>query len=529
MFPRGLKSNIAINIAGVLLLGMLLIGFVTIITTQQDFVRSEIFKGQLLISLFKDHLLNFSDHLSGDISLRSHHSLDRMLDEAKLSCALILDKNKNQIYFGGTQCVMQDELINLTRQTIHSGKQSSKFLGEFWGGLWKQSETLIISAPLIRNGQMIGAAGIALPLKNIYKTLRRTQKILLIYILINTVILTFIGLYRLSKIFFQPVRRLVKRAEDYREDDELFFSVRKEDNELHQLSKALNRMLERISEDKQKMRSTVQSLEKANFELKKAQKEIIQAEKLASVGRLSSGIAHEIGNPIGIIMGYLELLKQKNVSDDEKNEYIVRTEDEINRINTIIRQLLDLSRPSNVGAKAISVHDIIEDITKVIQFQPLISNIRLKLVLNAENDTVIADPNQLRQVFLNLIINAADAISSTENEREGELIIKSAVLGNAADPNGDAAENQSMLQVMYIDNGPGIPLENIGNIFDPFFTTKEPGKGTGLGLSVSFMIIESIGGSIKAFSEVGKGTTMTILLPLASAVVDNKLQSAVRR
>jgi signal transduction histidine kinase len=331
------------------------------------------------------------------------------------------------------------------------------------------------------------------------------------------VILTFIGLYRLSKIYFQPMRRLVKRAEEYREDDELFFSARKEDNELHQLSKALNRMLERISEDKQKLRSTVQSLEKANLDLKKAQKEIIQAEKLASVGRLSSGIAHEIGNPIGIIMGYLELVKQKNISDDEKNEYIIRTEDEINRINTIIRQLLDLSRPSNVGAEAISVHDIIDDIIKVVQFQPLMSKIRLKFFLDAEDDTVIADPNQLRQVFLNLIINAADAISSNEIKREGELTIKSAVVRDALNPDGDSAENQPLLQVMYIDNGPGIPSENIDNIFDPFFTTKEPGKGTGLGLSVSFMIIESIGGTIRASSEVGKGTTMNIFLPLANS------------
>jgi signal transduction histidine kinase len=517
VFPRGLKSNIAINIAGILLLGMILIGFVTIITTQRDFVRYEISKGNLLFSVFEDHLLKFSNPLNGEIYFKSQDSLDKLLREAGFSCALVLDKNKKQIYLGGTRCVMQNDLINLTQQTIHSGKQSTKFLGSAWGVFWKQSQTMIISAPLVRDGRILGATGITLPLEDIYKVLRRSQKILIIYILINTVILTFIGLYRLSKIYFQPMRRLVKRAEEYREDDELFFSARKEDNELHQLSKALNRMLERISEDKQKLRSTVQSLEKANLDLKKAQKEIIQAEKLASVGRLSSGIAHEIGNPIGIIMGYLELVKQKNISDDEKNEYIIRTEDEINRINTIIRQLLDLSRPSNVGAEAISVHDIIDDIIKVVQFQPLMSKIRLKFFLDAEDDTVIADPNQLRQVFLNLIINAADAITSNEKKREGELTIKSAVVRDALGPDGDSAEDQPLLQVMYIDNGPGIPSENIGNIFDPFFTTKEPGKGTGLGLSVSFMIIESIGGTIRASSEVGKGTTMNIFLPLANS------------
>ena len=164
--------------------------------------------------------------------------------------------------------------------------------------------------------------------------------------------------------------------------------------------------------------------------LQRAQKEIIQAEKLASIGRLSSGIAHEIGNPIGIIMGYLELLKQKNTSVHEKREYITRTEDEINRINTIIRQLLDLSRPSNDGAKAVSVHEIINDITEVVRSQPLMSNIRINHVLEARDDTVIADANQLRQVFLNLIINAADAIASGQKETKGELIIKSNIIKN---------------------------------------------------------------------------------------------------
>ena len=127
-----------------------------------------------------------------------------------------------------------------------------------------------------------------------------------IYIIVNLVILVFIGIYRISKLYLQPLSRLAKRAEEYKENDDLIFSVRRQDNELNRLSKALNSMLKRISEDKQKLRSTVQSLEKANLELKKVQKEIIRAEKLASVGRLSAGIAHEIGNPIGIIIGYLE-------------------------------------------------------------------------------------------------------------------------------------------------------------------------------------------------------------------------------
>ncbi|MCP4344473.1 MAG: hypothetical protein GY795_02980 [Desulfobacterales bacterium] len=275
------------------------------------------------------------------------------------------------------------------------------------------------------------------------------------------------------------------------------------------MSKSLNRMLQRISDDKEALQVTVQSLKKANADLRQAQKDIIRAEKLASVGRLSAGIAHEIGNPISIVIGYLELMKQNDISDDEKNEFVVRAENEINRINIIIRQLLDFSRPSKEERQSVSVHEIINDVVNVFKFQPVMTGIELTLNLNAENDTVTADPNQLRQVFLNLMLNAADAILSDQENTNGELIIRTRV-------DSDQETSARVLKIECIDNGPGIPDENLSNIFDPFYTTKEPGKGTGLGLSVSFTIIESTGGKIKALSEKGKGTNMLIYLPLGS-------------
>jgi signal transduction histidine kinase len=138
------------------------------------------------------------------------------------------------------------------------------------------------------------------------------------------------------------------------------------------------------------------------------------------------------------------------------------------------------------------------------------SSTELECRLEAQNDKVLADSNQLRQVFLNLIINAADAISSGGKPANGKLLIQSSLAGEAPEQPQD---RQTHLKIMFIDNGPGIPEENIANIFDPFYTTKEPGKGTGLGLSVSFMIIEGFGGKMTVSSAIGKGTTMTLLLP----------------
>ncbi len=545
MFARGLKTKIAINIAILIFIAMLLINVVTVMTAQRDIIRKEASKGFFTLSALKEDLL-LSLQFDLDPGAKNPRAdVKHLFSEAGITRALIRGKNNELMHFGTSAAPLQNELMRRCGEAMRSEKPVTNFFGTTWGVFWKQPSDLIISTPLIQNGHVLAGVSIVLPLNGIYKTLRRSQKILFIFLFINTAILTFVGLYRLSKVYFQPLARLARRAEDYREDDEMLFSVRKEDNELHKLSGALNSMLRRISADKETLRSTVNSLELANLELTKAQAEIIRAEKLASVGRLSAGIAHEIGNPIGIVMGYLELLKQKDIPDAERNEYIHRTEEEIERINTIIRQLLEISRPSNTGLKVVSVHDLIDDIAQVLKVQPLMSNIDLECRLDAQNDRVLADSNQLRQVFLNLIINAADAISSEDKAFEGKLLIRSTLVGEAPEiESGHACDHEddpgaienpahsrspapdkdmqlqdreANLKIMFIDNGPGIPEENIGNIFDPFYTTKEPGKGTGLGLSVSFMIVEGFGGKMTVCSDIGEGTTFTLLLPVVES------------
>jgi signal transduction histidine kinase len=515
MFARGLKTKIAMNIVMLLIVAMILINLVIVATTQRDLIRAEISKGEMLLSRLEEYALDNSLWENIGSNTESKARISKILDEAETGCALIMGKNNGQLNFGKDSCTTENELIKFTRQATLSGKKAVHYSGDMWGVFWKRKRHVIISLPLFQNGDAVAGISIVLPLEGIYKSLRHSQKIFLIYIFINTAILAFAGIYRLTKIYFQPLARLASRAEDYRDDDEEFiFTVRKADNELNTLSKALNSMLRRISADKEMLRSTVMSLEKANLELKRAQEEIIRAEKLASVGRLSAGIAHEIGNPIGIVMGYLDLIKQKDVPEAERNEYIGRTEKEIERINVIIRQLLEISRPSKSNLGAVRVHELIDDITDVLNVQPLMSNIELQRSLNAENDIVRADPNQLRQVFLNLIINAADAVSSLGNNVNGLLKI---ITGLQTDSQKNGPPECSILKIMFIDNGPGIPDESIGNIFDPFFTTKEPGKGTGLGLSVSFMIVEGLGGKMTVNSEVGEGTTMIIYLPLYEA------------
>jgi len=511
MFLRGLKAKIAFNMAVLLLVAMLLIVLVTMVTVKRELIRSEIYRANILLASLEQNLLNGKSTVGAAAEYVPESFISKMINDSQISSALLLGTKGDQAYLGRQSAESAEELVGFTKAAMAAGKKQIQFFGTSWSIFWQQKARMILSAPLTRTGERIGGISIVLPLDRVHHTLKRAQRFLFIYIFINLVILTFIGIHRVSKLYLQPLARLAKRAADYKEDEDLIFSVRKEDNELNSLSKALNSMLKRISADKEKLRSTVLSLERANVELKQAQKDIIRAEKLASVGRLSAGIAHEIGNPIGIVIGYLELLKQADITETERDEYIQRTEEEIERINNIIRQLLEVSRPSNTGRTAVSVHDLIHDTADVLQVQPLMSNIELTLDLAATEDTVLADPNQLRQVFLNLIINAADAISGGDSKNSGKLEIFTELEKNndIANPNGCG-----QMKILFADNGSGITEENLSNIFDPFFTTKEPGRGTGLGLSVSFMIVESLGGGMTGTGEPGKGTTMVITLPL---------------
>jgi two-component system NtrC family sensor kinase len=509
MGARGLKTKIAINITLSLLIGMFSINLVTMMTAQRNLIRAEISKGQTISRVLSDHLLLnlFAEDGSAPFAKAK---LSETLDEAGVECFLLLGGNPQQISFGVKRCTPQDELVDITQQAFVRGQGSVNFMGSTFGFFWWQKKQLVISAPLQANGAVLAAYSIVLPLEGIYQSLRSSQQILFLYIFLNTATLAFLGIYRVFKLYLQPLSRLAQRAEDYKEDDGIIFAVRKEDNELQRLSTALNSLLRRLSAEKEKLRATVASLETANTELKKAQTEIIRAEKLASVGRLSAGIAHEIGNPIGIVTGYLELLKP-DLPVGERVEYLDRAQKEIERISTIIHQLLEISRPSHGGPQTVSVHALLDDMAQVLKVQPFMSHVRFTMALDATQEKIVVDPNQLRQVFLNLIINAADAIASKETGSRGELIVTTE---NSHGELPAAESGRTWLHVCFRDNGPGITEENLPNVFDPFFTTKEPGKGTGLGLSVSFMIVESVGGRMQVESKIGQGTAMTVSLPV---------------
>ena len=511
MVLKSLRTNIALNLAILLLISILLIDLIMLIMTQKMLIGSRLEKGRVLMSTLAINLEAIPTSVGEDWRMTNFGQISHTMKSAGGLCMLVVSIDGRRIFREGIGCASQGAMAVMAHRAAREGQEITQATDMLRGIFGQQPKVMRLAAPLRVGNQIVAGACLLMPLDDIYNRLRRSQHILLIYALINTAFLTLLGAYRLNRLTVKPIQRLVRRAEAYRDSDDDVFLLDKEDNEFSQLSKSLNRMLMHLAQDKEKLQASVDSLETANRDLEKVQRDLIRAEKLASVGRLSAGIAHEIGNPIGIIKGYLALLHDAAVTDEDKADFIVRTEKEVERINSIIQQLLDFARPSGEEQKAVSVHDILKDLEEVCRFQPALACIRFELCLEAERDCVTANARQLRQVFLNLVLNAADAVRDADVA--GELLIRTERHHDA-----DAGQPQNdYLVVRFMDNGHGIPDETLTSIFDPFFTTKDPGKGTGLGLSVSFTIVEGLGGTIEADRNESGGTSMIIRLPLAGS------------
>ena len=249
--------------------------------------------------------------------------------------------------------------------------------------------------------------------------------------------------------------------------------------------------------DIRERRAKEQALETTLAQLRATQQQLIQSEKLAAVGTLISGVAHEINNPLGNILGRVQLL-QRAAGDDESKRDLQTVRDECGRAIRIVRNLLSFTREHMPETTLVSLNDVIDQVLELRAYELKVSNIELKKNFGADLPQIHADPHQLQQVFLNLVINAEQAMTAAHGR--GSLSITTKRVGDT-------------LQVVVADDGPGIPDELISQIFNPFFTTKDVGAGTGLGLSVCYGIVKEHGGQMRVESEQEKGTTFTVELP----------------
>jgi len=258
------------------------------------------------------------------------------------------------------------------------------------------------------------------------------------------------------------------------------------------------------------LQETKAELKRAYVELKSTQEQLIHSEKMATIGTLAGGIAHEINNPLGAILTSTQTLLM-DIKDEGERESLKLIEDSTRRCRDIVQTLLRYSRKPEVGEfESIDLNAVIIDSCNLLQHQLEKDNIKIETEYGSI-PYMRGNANELQQVFTNLILNAGDAVKEKrkiedkrkikDTEKPGKITIRTSQKGK-------------FIVSQIIDNGIGIPEENIKRIFDPFFTTKDVGGGTGLGLSITYKIIEKHSGEIGVSSKVREGTIFTIRLPI---------------
>jgi two-component system NtrC family sensor kinase len=230
-------------------------------------------------------------------------------------------------------------------------------------------------------------------------------------------------------------------------------------------------------------------------ELAHSQAQLIQAEKLAAMGRLTASIAHELNNPLQAIQNCLHLIIHRALGEDKQRKYLIMAQEEVDRLISTVQRMLDFYRPAPKQHRETDVHQVIEDVLALTDKRLQRGRVRVRTHYDLAMPTLNAIKNQLKQVFLNLVVNAIEAMP-----RGGELTISSAL-----------SDDGKWALVAFRDQGIGLSQQAIAHLFEPFYTTKS--QGTGLGLSVSYGIIEQHGGFIQVESAEGQGSCFTVKLP----------------
>jgi signal transduction histidine kinase len=303
----------------------------------------------------------------------------------------------------------------------------------------------------------------------------------------------------LSRALTRPVSLLSASARRIAEGDREHRIRLTTGDEIEELSNQFNQMLESLAEHRHDIEEANRELLEANRKLTELQAQLVRSERLAALGQLSAGVSHELDNPVGVILGYAELTMEESEPGSELHEYAVVVREEAKRCKRIIAGLLDFSRPSSGVAENLDLKALIVALVKHLEDQRPFRRISWNLKLGDQETVVKADPDSMRQVLVNLALNAAQAMGD-----EGVITIN-------VESQIEPAEGGCMIH--FSDTGEGVPQGEEERIFDPFFTTKRRGEGTGLGLSICRKLVEEMGGWIKVLP--GPKCVFEIWLPRA--------------
>ena len=543
-----LRMEIIINISLLMLAAILLIGFTISKMNEKKIIQEKIDNGGRMIQDFQV-MIDFITREKKEVSL-VHPVIKKEIQdfiriytkEGNFHDLVIADHELKVVASKRMESVEKGSSSDLMTSAIRSGQFNTN-IEKSGGFLSTHYQKLILCSPLWFRGKIVGGVQMEIPMGDVMAHLLESQRMILISIILDAIVLIVFGSFLLSRVLVTPLKELIQLTQKISEGD---FSQKIEvtsKNEIGQLISSFNRMIERLKENQENLDNHLKSLESANKQLKQAQEELIRTEKLASIGRFAAGVAHEVGNPLGAILGYASILQKNGIDREESKDYLKRIEKEIERINRIVRELLEFSRPSTFEIRDVETNKVLENSISLLSYQKNFRNIQTQLNLQQNLPMVKGDESQLSQVFINIILNGIDAMPDggileikTEEHIVEDLFPSRLEVPYGRRRRGDPSESDyfrlrkpdllsslltkfskgdHLVKIRISDTGVGIKKEDLERIFDPFFTTKSPDKGTGLGLSISLRIVESMGGEIKVESEVGGGSTFELYFPIA--------------
>jgi len=363
-----------------------------------------------------------------------------------------------------------------------------------------------------RSQSVLGVLDIVYSLDEIDRSIRENVIIIAVLSLGFVIFALFSISFFVRRLIYVPLRDLETGAKRLSSGNlEQPIPVRSED-EFGELAASFNAMTAALRNSQQELRewgrTLEQKVEKRTRELRIAEAEAARGEKLASVGLLAAGIAHELNNPLTGILTFSHLIRKKMPDGSPEAEDLDLVIRETRRCAAIIRRLLDFAREKTPEKKFADLNQLIEDTVRIIERPANLRDIEITMDLDRSLPPVWVDADLFKQVIMNMLVNAQHAI-----EEKGSVTIRSRRVPEPRSPE-PGTKPVPMIELSIIDTGCGIPEQNLKRIFDPFFTTKALGKGTGLGLSVSHGIVKAHGGAIEVESAVGEGSTFRVYLPL---------------
>lgn len=482
-----LTASILASLGLLLVLTWLLFSLLAFKTAANDLYAQKGEHARTLVKAFVSLLPEIiPTYPGGFISPDSQASqyIQKLSDDAAFSRLTLLDRNGNVIYSAGQG----------------GGDPYTPFQGfsKTVEGSYIQPDgnSVVYILTVNRDGEEVGKAGLLLSLAPEKARLNRSRQLLITYFVLDFVLLLGLGSFVLSRIVVNPINRLLSATEkitggQYGQRLNVSGSA-----ELARLAGAFNEMASALRNKHHQVDEQMAALEKANSDLRQAREETLRTEKMASIGVLAAGMAHEIGTPLASIMGYAELSASEQPDNPAIQDYARRITEDCVRIDRIVRGLLDFSRPRKLSGESADVQKVVVSAIDLLKQQGVLKHMNIVLEIDEGLSSAKCDQHQLQQVVVNLLLNSRDA-----SPDDGTITIR-------------AGHDGEFIRLDVIDCGTGITEEAMKYIFDPFFTTKAPGKGTGLGLAISARIVEGFGGRITASSKEGQGSCFSVwLLP----------------